>query len=732
MGITHSDLVNSHLRHIRAVAGAAGVAATALVLAAAASPTAAAPPVTFAEQVAPLLFSHCSPCHRPDGPAPFSLLNYEEVRRHGTQIAAVTHSRYMPPWKPAPGTDFVGDRHLTDAQIALIVGWVAGGMAEGDPRKLPPVPQWPAGWQLGAPDLVITLPAYTLPAEGRDVFRNFVVSIPVTATRYVRGLEFRAGTPAIHHANIRLDRTSKSRQLDDLDPLPGYEGLILDSADYPDGHFLGWTPGQLAPLAPKGLAWRLTAGSDFVVQLHMRPTGKPESVQPAIGLFFTDDAPTQLPAMLRLGRQDIDIPAGQPYTQSEDSYALPVDARVEAIQPHSHYRATEMSGWAVLPDGTTRPLITIPHWDFAWQDVYRVAQPFWLPAGTRLFTRYVLDNSARNTANPQLPPARALWGFRTSDEMADVWIQVMTRTDADRTRLVSDFRRKATAEDIVGRETRLRVEPDNAILHDDAAVLYTELGDNAQALRHFEASARLRPRSAAAQFNVGTALEGLERFSDAAAAYERAAALNPDYGPARVNLGNMRLRQGRIADAAREYREAVRLQPDNADAHNNIGRLLVASGTPRDALPHLREALRLRPAYVEAHFNLAQALSRDGNALAGIAEYREALRLRPNWTPALIELGWVLSSHADAPVRRPAEAVSLAIAAVELTKRTDPRALDLLAAAYASVGQFGQAISTATLAADLASRSGAVEQARDIQGRLALYREHNPYIDRSR
>jgi tetratricopeptide (TPR) repeat protein len=660
------------------------------------------------------------------------LLTYDEVRRHGTQIAAVTRNGYMPPWKPAPGVAFVGDRHLTDTQIALIGDWVAGGMTQGDPRDLPPVPQWPAGWQLGAPDLVVTLPAYTLRADGRDVFRNFVVPIPVGANRYVRGLEFRAGSPAIHHANIRIDRTAKSRQLDDLDPLPGYEGLILNSADYPDGHFLGWTPGQFAPLAPKGLAWRLTAGSDFVVQLHMRPTGKPERVQPAIGLFFTDDAPTQLPAMLRLGRQDIDIAAGHSDVRSEDTYTLPVDARVEAIQPHSHYRATEVKAWAVLPDATTRPLITIPHWDFAWQDIYRLARPFWLPAGTRLFIAYVFDNSARNTANPEVPPARALWGFKTSDEMGDVWIQVMTRTDADRARLVADFRRKATAEDIVGRETRLRIDADNAVLHDDAAVLYTELDEHAQALHHFEETVRLRPDSAIAHFNVGTALEGLGRFSDATAAYERAAALNPEYGPAQVNLGNMRLRQGRIADAARAYREAVRVQPDNADAHNNLGRMLVAAGTPREALPHLHQALRLRPAYVEAHFNLAQALAADGDVAAGISEYREALRLRPAWVPALIELAMVLSSHRDASVRRPADSVALASRAVDLTKRTNARALDVLAAAYASAGQFADAISTATLAANLASRSGAVDQARDIEGRLALYREHRPYIDRPR
>jgi tetratricopeptide (TPR) repeat protein/mono/diheme cytochrome c family protein len=690
----------------------------------------APPSVTFAEHVAPILFARCVECHRPDGPAPFSLLTFDAARRRATQIAAVTTSRYMPPWKPEPGFgSFVGARRLTDEQIATISAWVDNGMKEGDPSAAPPVPRWPAGWQLGEPDLIVTLPEYTLRGEGLDVFRNFVVSIPVAATRYVRGLEFRAGSPAVHHANIRIDRTPASRRLDELDPAPGYEGLILNSADYPDGHFLGWTPGQFAPLAPKGLAWRLAAGSDFVVQLHMRPTGRPERVQPALGLFFTDDAPAEIPAMLRLGRQNIDIPPGQPDYQSSDAYTLPVDAQVEAIQPHSHYRATQVTAWAVLPDASTRWLISIPHWDFEWQDVYRVEHPFWLPAGTRVFTRYVFDNSPRNPRNPVVPPQRALWGFKSSDEMGDVWIQVMTRNEADRARLVADFRRKATAEDLVGYDTRLREDPDNAALHDDAAVLCMELGQPAQALGHFEQVARRRPDSAAARFNVGTALEALERVTDAAAAYDHAARLDPSYGPARVNLGNMLLREGRTADAARQYREAVRVQPDNADGRNNLGRMLVAEGKPGEALEHLHEALRLRPGYVEAHFNLAAALVQSGEAAAGIAHYRDALAVRPDWTPALIALGWVLSSHPDASIRQPEEALRLALRAVELSERTDPRPLDVLAAAYASASQFDNAVATATTAADLAARAGASAQPDAIRARLTLYRAHRPYIE---
>ena len=229
-------------------------------------------PVTFASDVAPIIFDRCGECHRPGGSAPFSLLTYSAVRQRAAQIAAVTKSRFMPPWKSEPGYgEFIGQRPLADAEISAIQRWVEGGTLEGDPRDLPAQPRWIEGWQLGKPDLIVTLSKpYTLQAEGTDVFHVFVIPLPVSATRFVRGLEFRPGNPkVVHHANIRIDRTPRSRQLDEQDPAPGYDGLIARSAVYPDGHFLGWTPGQIAPLLPKGLAWRLDQGTNLVVQLHM-------------------------------------------------------------------------------------------------------------------------------------------------------------------------------------------------------------------------------------------------------------------------------------------------------------------------------------------------------------------------------------------------------------------------------------------------------------------------------
>src|SRR5438876_8137796 len=317
----------------------AGMLAATTVLAVAAgsipSPMQAAPPPapTFSTDIAPVVYRHCAQCHHPNGSAPFSLITFADVRQHATQVAVATSRRVMPPWKSEPGFgDFVGQEPLTDAEIALIQTWAAAGAPEGRKRDLPPAPKWTEGWQLGTPDLVVTLPQpYVLRADGPDISRIFVFPLQVDNVRYVRGFEFRPGNAAVaHHANIRIDRTPASRELDEQDPLPGYEGVRLHSAVYPDGHFLGWTPGQVAPQLPKGLSWTLNPGTDLVVEMHLVPSGKVETVQPSIGLYFTSDPPERTPEMLRLGRQSIDIPAGEKHYVTTDSFVLPIDAEIQA------------------------------------------------------------------------------------------------------------------------------------------------------------------------------------------------------------------------------------------------------------------------------------------------------------------------------------------------------------------------------------------------------------------
>jgi cytochrome c-type biogenesis protein CcmH/NrfG len=394
---------------------------------------------------------------------------------------------------------------------------------------------------------------------------------------------------------MRIDRTASTRKLDEADPLPGYDGLMPRSAEYPEGHFLGWTPGQVAPLVPHDLAWPLEPGSDLVVQLHMQPTGAVEPVRPSIAFYFSDRPATRTPTILRIGSQGIEIPPGDPAHVIRDSYTLPVDVEVLAVQPHAHYRARQIRGFARLPDGRSQTLMLITDWDFRWQHVYREAAPIPLPKGTVLSMEYTYDNSAANVRNPELPPARVFWGQRSRDEMGDLWFQLLAGSDRDRTVLAQDIQRKMTAEDVIGLETMLRATPDDAELHDDAAVLYLGLGRAGDAVRHFAASARLRPQSASAHYNLGTALAVATRLDEAAAEYQRALALDAGYARAHANLGSVRLQQGRVSEAVARLEEAVRLEPANVEALNMLSTGYAALGDLPRALAAIDRALALAP-----------------------------------------------------------------------------------------------------------------------------------------
>ena len=207
----------------------------------------------------------------------------------------------MPPWKPDPGYgDFADERRLSDDQIAAIQRWVARGAPEGDRRLAPPPPAFTSAWRLGQPDLVVGMAEpFTLHAGGDDVYRHFVIHLPLAARRYVRAWELRVNnTRIVHHATMEMDATGASRMRDAHDPAPGYEGLVAHSVMAPDGYFLDWAPGHAPYIAPDGMSFPVEAGTDLVLMLHMRPDDTPQQVRATVGLYFTDTPPSRVPALL--------------------------------------------------------------------------------------------------------------------------------------------------------------------------------------------------------------------------------------------------------------------------------------------------------------------------------------------------------------------------------------------------------------------------------------------------
>jgi tetratricopeptide (TPR) repeat protein len=521
--------------------------------------------ITFTKDIAPIVFKHCAVCHRPDQAAPFSLLAYENVRKHAQQIVAVTQRRYMPPWLPEPGyVRYAEERLLSADELGMLKQWAAEGAPEGRPTDLPPLPTWKEGWQLGVPDLVVKLSQpFILERDGLDVYRNFTLPIPMAAARHVAAVEFRADNwKPVHHAAMRIDRTRYSRQLDERSAEPGFPGMTLpETTEVPGGHFLNWQPGKLPYRAPPGLGWTLEPGADLVAQLHLHPSGKPEAVAPEMGFYFTESAPTNATFKIILDWPAIDIPAGARNYAIEDSYTLPVAVQALAVFPHAHYLAKEMQAYAMMPDGARRWLLRIADWDFNWQGDYRFADPILLPKGTTLHMRFTYDNSTNNLRNPQAPPRRVVYGTQTTDEMGELWLQVLPRDQRDWTILSRDYTKVGLQKTVAVNQHRLRSNPLDGKAH----------------------------------LQIGKALFGLGRRAEAQASFRQAASLLPRDDEPRYFLGLCFRIEGQLAAARQEFQAALLLNSENFKTHGNLGLVLMDLGEATAAEEHFRTALRLNP-----------------------------------------------------------------------------------------------------------------------------------------
>ena len=382
--------------------------------------------VTYSRDIAPIVQARCLNCHREGQVAPFPLADYEQTAKRAGQIVRVTQDRIMPPWIPSPGHDkFVGERWLTDRELELFQTWEQSGRARGDDADLPPAPQFAEGWQLGEPDLIVKMPEpFAVPADGPDLLQNFVIPIDIPEDKLVAAVEFHPGNKRVcHHAVLFLDSSGQARRLDKATPEPGYANFG-GPGFLPSGALGGWSVGNTPRPLPNGMGRYLKKGSDLVVQMHYHPTGKAETDQSEIGLYFVKKPvaeslkePAKLVGSIWMANYEMDIPAGeQRYTRST-TYTLPKEVILVGVVPHMHLLGKAMKVSATLPDKSIKTLIDIQNWNYNWQDEYYYERPFKLPAGTRLHVEAMFDNSAENPSNPSSPPKRVTWGDGTTDEM---------------------------------------------------------------------------------------------------------------------------------------------------------------------------------------------------------------------------------------------------------------------------------------------------------------------------
>ena len=286
---------------------------------------------------------------------------------------------------------------------------------------------------------------------------------------------------------------------------------------------------------------------------------------------------------------------------------LPVDVEAVSVYPHAHYLGKEMRGTATLPDGSQKDLLWIRQWDFRWQDRYRYRSPVFLPRGTRLSMRFTYDNSAANPNNRNDPPQRVRSGPRSTDEMGQLWIEVVPRRAEDAAVLNADFVRRSLLAAIASAELDVRLDPHVAAAHNVLATRYLQAGRVADAQAQLEEALRLDPRDAEAHSNLGVVLQAQGRLAEGMQHLRTAVQLKPKDDSVRFNLGRGLLAAGQPDAAMREFRTAIALNPENADAHFNLGVILGPRNQLDEAIAHLRRVVEINPLNADAYHNLAVA-----------------------------------------------------------------------------------------------------------------------------
>jgi tetratricopeptide (TPR) repeat protein/mono/diheme cytochrome c family protein len=598
---------------------------------------AVAAPVTFNQQIAPILYKNCAPCHRPGEAAPFTLLSYQDAKQHAGQIAAATKRRYMPPWLPEPGhQQFLDDRRLSDEQIELIQEWVKQGSPPGT-AKAPQPPKFADEWQLGTPDLILRAgQPYQLGADGKEIFWNFILPVPITTTRWVRAIEVRPGNARVfHHANVIIDRSRSSRRQERV-PGAGFPGMDLaveEETFDPDGHFLSWKPGSEPVVEPEGMAWRADPGMDLVLNVHLRPNGKAESVAPTIGLYFTGQPQKKFPMLVQLEHDAmIDIPPGDKDFLVSDDVKLPIDVDVLALYPHAHYLGKLMESYATLPDGSKQWLIRIPDWDLNWQGVYRLQQPLRLPKGTVVSMRYHYDNSAENVRNPSSPPREVKGGNQAVDEMGHFWLQVLPVGDGDH---------RAELQEGLMRQ-RLEKYPDDFTANFNMGDLLMNRQDAAGAIPYFERAVRANPVSPVAQTELGVALFAGGKLAEAEDQFKRALRMEPGYTDARYDLASVQAARQEWDDAVASFKAVLAERPDDAKTREHLGAAfylwgdaLASVSDSQGALAKYRAAVELVQPSAELHTKIALMLARSAELAEAQTELEKALQIDAGFGPAV-------------------------------------------------------------------------------------------------
>ena len=378
---------------------------------------------TFSRDIAPILNKNCVSCHRAGDVGPFALTSYADAKPWASAMASYTRNRLMPPWKATPGHgEFLDSRWLSDKELNALAAWAKSGAPEGNKKDLPPAPKLtPAGsWALGTPDTALKAEKpFALEADGKDVYRNFALPMDFAEDRYVAAIDFKPQNPAVvHHIIVYIDNDGSTvARKEGKDGQPGWDVSGGGSGIQNDDWAEGWAPGMNPRRQPDGVAIKVPKGARLVMQVHYHKSGKPETDNSAVGIYWAKGPITSVRSVAPLGTPFFALKPGKDGQEVKAQMTLPTGIVLREILPHMHMLGKTMKVWATLPGGEEKKLVYIQNWDFNWQMAYRYAEPIHLPRGTKLELIATYDNTTRNPRQPSSPPKLVQFGEQTTDEM---------------------------------------------------------------------------------------------------------------------------------------------------------------------------------------------------------------------------------------------------------------------------------------------------------------------------
>ena len=366
-----------------------------------------AAPVTFTRDVAPIFYKNCASCHRSGEIAPMSLMTFKDARPWAKSIREKVVEGTMPPWHADPKHgSFKNDRRLSRKDVDTITAWVDAGAAEGNPKDLPRAPQFTEGWQIGKPDVVLTMgKEYNVPAEGVVSYQYFLVPTGFTEDKWIQAAEVRPGNRAVvHHVIVFIVSTESLRQRLSLFGEGGIDGLV------------GTAPGEAGMVLPEGVGRLVKAGSILVLQVHYTPNGTAQKDRTSVGFIFSKKAIEKAASGGAAMNRRFAIPPGDGNYEVRSSFTFKEDAHMISLMPHMHVRGKDFEYTLIYPDGTSKVVLSVPRYSFNWQTRYEFKEPVAAPKGSRLVCVAHFDNSSNNKWNPD-PLKTVRWGPQTWDEM---------------------------------------------------------------------------------------------------------------------------------------------------------------------------------------------------------------------------------------------------------------------------------------------------------------------------